>query len=59
MTYGPGPYNQCNVKLNLKPTANASFPVMSAVNAVVQAGKTLTQGIEEAASVPNLGLSSC
>ena len=33
-----------------KPTANATFPVMSAVNAVVQAGKTpLTQGIEEAA----------
>ncbi|MGC2340551.1 MAG: vWA domain-containing protein, partial [Methyloceanibacter sp.] len=50
VTYGPGPYNQCNVKLNLKPTANATFPVMSAVNAVVQAGKTpLTQGIEEAA----------
>ncbi|MGB6767151.1 MAG: vWA domain-containing protein, partial [Methyloceanibacter sp.] len=38
VTYGPGPYNQCNVKLNLKPTANATFPVMSAVNAVVQAG---------------------
>ena len=50
VTYGPGPYNQCNVKLNLKPTANAAFPVMSAVNALVPAGKTpLTQGIEEAA----------
>ena len=50
VTYGPGPYNQCNVKLNLKPTANATFPVMSAVNALVPAGKTpLTQGIEEAA----------
>src|SRR5262245_1183548 len=50
VTYGPGPYNQCNVKLNFKPTANAAFPVMSAVNALVPAGKTpLTQGIEEAA----------
>jgi Ca-activated chloride channel family protein len=50
VTYGPGPFNQCNVKLNLKPTANAALPVMGAVNALVPAGKTpLTQGIEEAA----------
>jgi hypothetical protein len=50
VTYGPGPWNQCNVKLEFKPTANAAFPIMSTVNAIVPAGKTpLTQGIEEAA----------
>jgi len=40
VTYGPGPYNQCNVKLNLKPTTNAAFPVMSAVNALVPARRS-------------------
>jgi Ca-activated chloride channel family protein len=50
VTYGPGPYNQCNVKLDLKPEANAAAPILSAVNALVPAGRTaLTSGIEEAA----------
>ena len=50
VTYGPGPYNQCNVSLQLKPTANAAFPIMSAVNSLIPAGRTpLTQGIETAA----------
>jgi Ca-activated chloride channel homolog len=50
VTYGPGPWNQCNVKLEFKPTANAAGPIMNTVNAIVPAGKTpLTQGIEEAA----------
>src|SRR4051794_11100161 len=50
VTYGPGPYNQCNVKLEFKPTANAARPIMSAVNGIVPAGKTpLTTGIETAA----------
>jgi Ca-activated chloride channel family protein len=50
VTYGPGPWNQCNVKLDLKPTANAALPIMSAVNSLVPAGRTpLTQGIEVAA----------
>src|SRR4029077_14896838 len=50
VTYGQGPWNQCNVKLEFKPTANAAFPIMNTVNAIVPAGKTpLTQGIEEAA----------
>jgi Ca-activated chloride channel family protein len=50
VTYGPGPYNQCNVKLDLKPAANAAFPIMSAINSLVPAGRTpLTQGIETAA----------
>ena len=45
ITYGPGPYNQCNVKLELKPTPDAGVPIMSAVNALVPAGKTpLTSG---------------
>src|SRR6185503_4750333 len=38
VTYGPGPYNQCNVKLEFKPMANAAFPIMSAVNSLVPAG---------------------
>lgn len=50
VTYGPGPYNQCNVKLDLPPMPNAAFPIMSAVNSLVPAGRTpLTQGIETAA----------
>ena len=50
VTYGPGPYNQCNVKLEFKPVANAAFPIMSVVNSLVPAGRTpLTQGIETAA----------
>ena len=50
VTYGPGPYNQCNVSLDLKPTANAAKPIMRAVNSLVPAGKTpLTSGVEQAA----------
>ena len=50
VTYGPGPYNQCNVQLDMKPMANAAKPIMRAVNSLVPAGKTpLTQAIEEAA----------
>jgi Ca-activated chloride channel family protein len=50
VTYGPGPYNQCNVKLEFKPTVDAAGLIMSTVNALVPAGKTpLTSGVEEAA----------
>lgn len=50
VTYGPGPYNQCNVSLDLKPTANAAKPIMRAVSRLVPAGKTpLTSGFEQAA----------
>lgn len=50
ITYGPGPYNQCNVQLDLKPVRNAAKKIMSAVNALVPAGKTpLTSAIEQAA----------
>jgi Ca-activated chloride channel homolog len=54
ITYGPGPYNQCNVKLELKPSPDATKPIMSAVNSLVPAGKTpLTEGVEKAAEVLN------
>jgi Ca-activated chloride channel family protein len=52
VTFGPGPYNQCNVKLELKPMPDAAEPIMNAVNALVPAGKTpLTSAVEQAASV--------
>jgi Ca-activated chloride channel family protein len=54
ITYGPGPYNQCNVKLDLKPTPDAATQIMSAVNGLVPAGKTpLTSAVEQAAEVLN------
>jgi len=54
ITYGPGPYNQCNVKLDLKPTPDAAKLIMNAVNALVPAGKTpLTSAVEQAAEVLN------
>jgi Ca-activated chloride channel family protein len=54
ITYGPGPYNQCNVKLDLKPTPDAANLIMNAVNALVPAGKTpLTSAVEQAADVLN------
>jgi len=52
ITYGPGPYNQCNIKLELKPMADAFKPIMRIVNALVPAGKTpLTSAVEQAAEV--------
>jgi Ca-activated chloride channel homolog len=54
ITYGPGPYNQCNVKLDLKPTPDAAAMIMNAVNGLVPAGKTpLTSAVEQAADVLN------
>ena len=38
ITYGPGPYNQCNVRLNLKPMGNAADQILREVNALVPAG---------------------
>lgn len=50
VTYGPGAYNQCNVKLEFKPTANATNAIMNTVNSIIPAGRTpLTSGIEAAA----------
>jgi Ca-activated chloride channel family protein len=50
ITYGPGPYNQCNVDLKLRPSPNAGSTIMREVNALVPAGKTpLTEAVEQAA----------
>jgi Ca-activated chloride channel family protein len=52
ITYGPGPYQQCNVQLNLKPTPNAADIIMREVNALTPAGKTpLTSAVKQAAEV--------
>jgi Ca-activated chloride channel family protein len=52
ITYGPGPYQQCNVQLNLKPTANAGDLIMREVNALTPGGKTpLTAAVGQAADV--------
>jgi Ca-activated chloride channel family protein len=52
ITYGPGPYQQCNVQLNFKPTENAGPLVMQVVNALSPAGKTpLTAAVRNAAEV--------
>ncbi len=52
ITYGPGPYQQCNVDLQFPPIANATEPIMSAVNALNPAGKTpLVEAVKQAAAV--------
>jgi Ca-activated chloride channel homolog len=52
ITYGPGPYQQCNVQLALKPTANAAGLIMAEVNGLTPAGKTpLTAAVAQAAEV--------
>lgn len=52
ITYGPGPYNQCNVELNLTPEPNAGRRIMQEVEALTPAGKTpLSAAVEQAADV--------
>jgi Ca-activated chloride channel family protein len=52
VTYGPGPYNQCNVSLDLRPMPDAAAPIMRIVDALRPAGQTpLTNAIEQAAEV--------
>jgi Ca-activated chloride channel homolog len=52
ITYGPGPYGQCNVALDFRPMPNATEPIMSVVNALNPAGKTpLVKAVELAAEV--------
>ena len=52
ITFGPGPYNQCNVQLNLEPTANAADLIIRAVKALLPAGRTpLASAVEQAANV--------
>ena len=52
ITYGPGPYNQCNVELNLTPKPNAAQRIMREVDVITPAGKTpLSAAVERAAEV--------
>ncbi|MEM7191664.1 MAG: VWA domain-containing protein [Pseudomonadota bacterium] len=52
ITYGPGPYQQCNVQLDLRPASNASERILQAVSSLNPAGKTpMTQAVEQAAEV--------
>ncbi len=52
ITYGPGPYGQCNVALDFAPMPDAAQRIMSAVNALNPAGKTpLVNAVEMAAEV--------
>jgi Ca-activated chloride channel homolog len=52
ITYGPGPYQQCNVELNFPPVANASGRILAAVKALTPAGKTpLASAVAQAADV--------
>ena len=52
ISYGPGQWDQCNVHLDLTPTANATAAIMAAVNALTPAGKTpLTAAVAQAAEV--------
>lgn len=52
ITYGPGPYQQCNVVLDHRPMWQATKPIMSIVDRLNPAGKTpLVQGVKMAAAV--------
>jgi Ca-activated chloride channel family protein len=52
ITYGPGPYRQCNVDLNLRPIPNAARPILDTVSTLNPAGKTpLASAVEQAAEV--------
>ena len=52
ITYGPGPYQQCNVQLALKPVPDAAPLIMQEVNALNPAGKTpMAAAVEQAAEV--------
>ena len=52
ITYGPGPYAQCNVHLSFAPKPDAASLIMSDVNRLVPAGKTpLASAVKQAADV--------
>ena len=52
ITYGPGPYQHCNVRMNFQPMWQATKPIMSVVNRLTPAGKTpLVQAVKTAAAV--------
>jgi Ca-activated chloride channel family protein len=52
ITYGPGPYKQCNVELDFKPIPYAAERILRDVNSLNPAGKTpLTAAVNQAAEV--------
>jgi len=52
ISYGPGPYQKCNVQLDVRPMPNAADRILAAVNALTPAGKTpLSQAVAKAAEV--------
>ncbi|MHA1517237.1 MAG: vWA domain-containing protein [Alphaproteobacteria bacterium] len=52
ITYGPGPYQQCNVQLDLKPTTSAAQRILAVVNGLTPAGQTpLSGAVAQAARV--------
>jgi Ca-activated chloride channel family protein len=52
ITYGPGPYGQCNISLDFRPMPNAAQQIMSVVNGLNPAGKTpLVDAVKQAADV--------
>ena len=54
ITYGPGPYQHCNVQLDFRPMPNATKSIMSVVNSINPAGKTpLAAAVQQAAEVLN------
>ena len=52
ITYGSGSWNQCNIRLDLKPAPNAAGAIMAAIDALRPAGRTpLTDAVVQAAEV--------
>jgi Ca-activated chloride channel homolog len=50
ITYGSGAWNQCSIRLDLKPTPNAADRIMAAIDALRPAGRTpLTGAVAQAA----------
>jgi Ca-activated chloride channel family protein len=52
ITYGPGPWQQCNVQLDLKPAPDAAKRILDVVNGLTPAGQTpLSKSVLQAADV--------
>ncbi|MDJ0512582.1 MAG: vWA domain-containing protein [Methyloceanibacter sp.] len=52
ITYGPGPWQQCNVQLDLRPAPKAAQRILESVNALTPAGQTpLSEAVAQAARV--------
>ena len=52
ITYGPGPYQQCNVQLDYRPMWQATKPIMNVVKTLHPAGKTpIVAAVKTAAAI--------